>query len=428
MEKIISCSQAMEQVKERIKKFAPKNAPILITGESGTGKELVSRIIHEISQRKGKIKVVNCSAISKELVESELFGHVKGAFTGATNARKGIIRAAENGTLLLDEIGDMPLPAQTKLLRVVENKEVSPVGSDNTFPVNVRIVTATNQNLKLLIKEGKFRKDLYYRINILNINIPPLRERKEDIALLLKHFFEMFCQEYEIGRLELKKMAISIFLQIKLGIKEEEGSEELFAKAAKILPAEKIKMIKNKEDIFDLYYGIERQQEENFFQDICLKYLLQKSLQCRWPGNVRELSAAVQRSVILGKIDFPCKEEETEISFSPEPQVSLSHQKRRERRLKQKNFLKKIILEKYQGRIILAQNDPEILSKIGRVNLSNMISLLGLREETRQAREKFLNENQKEILRLLKKKKKSELAKYFGISNKEFGQFLKKIN
>jgi len=190
---IIGNCPAMKNVFHLINRVAPTDCTVLITGESGTGKELVARAIHLSSPRAAKPLVpVNCGAIPENLLESELFGHVKGAFTGAVYSRPGRFSLADNGTIFLDEIGDMSPHLQTKLLRVLQEQAFEPVGSTKTIDVNVRVVAATNQNLFTLIEEKKFRQDLYYRLNVIEINLPPLRERVEDIPLLCNRFLSVY--------------------------------------------------------------------------------------------------------------------------------------------------------------------------------------------------------------------------------------------
>jgi len=185
----ITNDREMLSIISRLEQIADSTAPVLLMGESGTGKTQVARMIHEHSPRARKPLVeVNCAAIPEQLLESELFGHVKGAFTGATQKRKGRFQAAHGSTLLLDEIGEIPLHLQAKLLRAIQDQRFEPVGSDETIEVDVRVVSATNQNLRDMVNEGKFRADLFYRLAVVPIKIPPLRERVGDIPLLLKHF------------------------------------------------------------------------------------------------------------------------------------------------------------------------------------------------------------------------------------------------
>ncbi len=190
---IVGKSPAILAIIELIAKIADSPSTVLITGESGTGKELVARAIHNYSKRKNKPFIaINCSAIPEGLLESELFGHVKGAFTGAIMNKEGLFEAAHEGTLFLDEIGDIPLSFQAKLLRVLEDKKVKRVGSNQEVCIDVRIIAATNKDLKRAISEGTFREDLFYRLDVIPIKVPPLRERKEDIPLLVKHFISHF--------------------------------------------------------------------------------------------------------------------------------------------------------------------------------------------------------------------------------------------
>ncbi|NOY77128.1 MAG: sigma-54-dependent Fis family transcriptional regulator [Calditrichaeota bacterium] len=196
---IIGISPVIQQIRATIQQVAPTTIPVLILGESGSGKELVARAIHEHSPRKDKpLIVVNCGAIPEGIFESELFGHQRGAFTGAVDSRKGYFELADGGTLFLDEIGEMPQEAQVKVLRVLEDKEFLRVGGSTPHKVDVRIVAATNRDLASAVKNGEFRLDLYYRINAIKIVVPPLRERKEDIPVLAKHFAKEFCVENHI--------------------------------------------------------------------------------------------------------------------------------------------------------------------------------------------------------------------------------------
>jgi len=187
---ILGVSPALERVFDLIVNAAQSEAPVIIFGESGTGKEMVARAIHDAGARKEKPYVkVNCAALNESLLESELFGHVKGAFTGAYHNRQGRFEAAQNGTIFLDEIGDLPLSTQVKLLRVLEENVIERVGNNKPIHINVRIISATNQNLKEFIDQGRFREDLFYRINVIPITVPPLRERGGDIPLLSEAFF-----------------------------------------------------------------------------------------------------------------------------------------------------------------------------------------------------------------------------------------------
>lgn len=193
---IIARSPKMIEIFDTIRKIADYKTTVLITGESGSGKELIARAIHYNSPRAQKPFVaINCSAIPDTLLESELFGYLKGSFTGANKDKKGLFEEANGGTLFLDEVGDLPVPLQVKLLRAIQEEEVRPVGSNTSVKIDVRLITATLKDLGEEIKKGNFREDLYYRLNVLPIHIPPLRERKEDIPLLVDHFLEKFAEE-----------------------------------------------------------------------------------------------------------------------------------------------------------------------------------------------------------------------------------------
>lgn len=193
IEQLVGECRVMRQLKRLISRIAPSPSSVMVVGESGTGKEVVARAIHKLSGRRNKPFIaINCAAIPEQLLESELFGYVKGAFTGASaNGKTGLIQAANTGTLFLDEIGDMPLMLQAKLLRAIEAREILPIGASSTIQVDIRIISATNQNLAQFIAEGKFREDLFYRLNVIPITLPPLRERQEDIELLVHYFLHL---------------------------------------------------------------------------------------------------------------------------------------------------------------------------------------------------------------------------------------------
>jgi len=214
--KMIGESPAIIQIREMIERVAPTDARILITGENGTGKEIVARMLHEQSERALEAFVeVNCAAIPSELIESELFGHEKGAFTSAIKQRKGKFEQADRGTLFLDEIGDMSLSAQSKVLRALQENKITRVGSDKDIHVDVRIIAATNKNLKEEIEKNTFREDLYHRLSVIILHVPSLDERKEDIPLLADYFNETICEDYGVSKKIITKDAIQELQKIK---------------------------------------------------------------------------------------------------------------------------------------------------------------------------------------------------------------------
>lgn len=207
---IIGTSRALQQIFRLVEKVADTNASVLIEGESGTGKELIARAIHYKSRRAAEpFLAVNCGALPEGILESELFGHTKGAFTGATVDKKGLFRSASGGTLLLDEIGEMPLALQVKLLRALQEHEVTPVGASLPVKFDARIIAATNKNLETEIAENRFREDLFYRLNVIEISLPPLRERREDIPLLVKHFIARCAKEQNATEKTIAREAMS---------------------------------------------------------------------------------------------------------------------------------------------------------------------------------------------------------------------------
>jgi transcriptional regulator with PAS, ATPase and Fis domain len=204
----------MQQMFDLIAQVGPRRSTVLITGESGTGKELVAKAIHNCSQRSdGTFVAVNSGSIPFDLLESELFGHVKGAFTGATASKKGLFEVGDGGTIFLDEIGTLPLETQAKLLRVIQEREFRRVGGISNVRVDVRIIAATNTNLKQLVEEGSFREDLYYRLNVIRIALPPLRDRKDDIPLLAEHFIRRFSSENRTDPCVLEQGALRVLME-----------------------------------------------------------------------------------------------------------------------------------------------------------------------------------------------------------------------
>ncbi len=205
---LIGQSQPMQQLRVTLKKIARSQAPVFITGESGTGKEVVANLVHRLSNRnEGPLIAINCGAIPTELMESELFGHKKGSFTGATQDKQGLIQSAHGGSLFLDEIAELPLSMQVKLLRAVQEKRIRPVGSDAEIDVDFRVISASHQDLEALVQQGKFRQDLFFRIHVMDLILPPLRERGEDILLLAQHFIHKISSEWDIPAKQLTARA-----------------------------------------------------------------------------------------------------------------------------------------------------------------------------------------------------------------------------
>ncbi|HID94752.1 MAG TPA: sigma-54-dependent Fis family transcriptional regulator [Candidatus Latescibacteria bacterium] len=210
---LVGSSERMRKVFERIKKVASSDSSVLIYGESGTGKELVARAIHSYSNRsKGPFVKVNCAALAEGILESELFGHEKGAFTGAIRRKKGKFELADGGSIFLDEIGDVPPTTQMRLLRVLQEREFDRVGGEETIKVDVRVIAATNKDLPAMVRGGKFREDLFYRLNVIPIELPPLRERKEDISELVHHFLKKKCTELGKRVLKIDPKAMEILM------------------------------------------------------------------------------------------------------------------------------------------------------------------------------------------------------------------------
>ncbi len=228
-EEIVGKSTAMQGVMEKVRKVAPTKTTVLLLGESGTGKELIARAIHKLSPRRDKLFVpINCAAIPRELLESELFGYEKGAFTGATSRKPGKFEIANGGTVFLDEISELELSLQAKLLRVLQDQMIERVGGTRPLKVDVRIIAATNADLKKRVQEGKFREDLYYRLNVFPIEIPPLRERKEDIPLLVEHFIKKYAREMKVPPKKVKDRAMKLLMQYewKGNVRELENTIE----------------------------------------------------------------------------------------------------------------------------------------------------------------------------------------------------------
>ncbi|MFT6396774.1 MAG: two-component system response regulator PilR (NtrC family), partial [Bradymonadia bacterium] len=213
LNRLVGRSTAMRRVYDMIMRVAPTRTTVLITGESGTGKELVAKAMHENSDRvRNNFVPVNCGAIPENLIESELFGHVKGAFTGAATDKKGLFEMADAGTIFLDEVGELPMSMQVKLLRVLQERAVKQVGAVKEKPLNIRVVAATNRDLKEMVDQGQFREDLYYRLNVIQLMIPSLRERREDLPLLIQHFLQKFADDLGKEMRGVERSAMDLLL------------------------------------------------------------------------------------------------------------------------------------------------------------------------------------------------------------------------
>jgi len=297
---IIGESPPMIALKETIKKVAASNSRTLIFGESGTGKELVARAIHNASPRRNSDFVeVNCAAIPQELIESELFGHEKGSFTGAFERKKGKFEMAHEGTLFLDEIGDMSPATQAKVLRVIETQEFQRVGGNKKIKVDVRIIAATNKNLQEEIRKNNFREDLYFRLNVVPIHIPPLRERKEDIPLLAEYFLKLFARQYGQRPKKLSKTVIQSLMNYDWpgNVRELKNTIERFVI---MNPAEIIDYTPfSREESQDIYeYRTLREAREHFERSFILKKLKEHN----WNVSKTAEEMEIERSNLHRKI------------------------------------------------------------------------------------------------------------------------------
>lgn len=248
-DQLVGQSAAMQRLYDLIRKASQTRSPVLLLGETGTGKELVARCIHFEGLRHEKPFVpIDCSALSPTLVESELFGHVKGAFTDAAQSKRGLIQAADEGSVFLDEIGELPVFMQAKFLRVLQEKEIRPVGSTEQIPVNVRVIAATNRDLEAAVRAGTFRQDLFFRLNVIQIELPPLREHKIDIPLLAAHFLEKFSErQHQVHTISEKALRLLMAYQWPGNIRELQNTIEraVVMSARNILKAEDLAAVPN---------------------------------------------------------------------------------------------------------------------------------------------------------------------------------------
>ena len=309
---IIGTGRGMKRIFELVETIAGLTSTVLIQGETGTGKELIAKAIHFNSQRKDqKMVSINCGAIPENLLESELFGHVKGAFTGAVQTRIGRFEQANGGTIFLDEIGNMPLALQVKLLRVLQEREFERVGGNSTVKVDVRIVAATSSNLEQMVKDGTFREDLYYRLNVIPIDLPPLRERREDIPLLVQRFIEHFCETHKLDLKTISPHVLKVLMAYDWpgNVRQLENIVErmvaLTANRPAILPADLPGEIQNR-DSLNFVPLIEIPEGGISFQDVVTdmeRELIVKSLR-KTNGN-KKLAAKLlnlKRTTLIEKI------------------------------------------------------------------------------------------------------------------------------
>ena len=294
-DRIIGSSSRMQEIYKIIGQTAATDVTVLLRGESGTGKELFARAVYYHSKRKDKpFFVINSAAIPETLLESELFGYEKGAFTDARERRVGKLEQCHDGTLFLDEVGDMPLSIQTKLLRVIEDKSFERLGSNKTVKVDIRLITATNKNLESLIKEGKFREDLFYRLNVVSIPIPPLRERKEDIPRLVEYFLTKYGREFNKKGVSLSESALAVLQRYDWpgNVRELENTIKkalIFSKSAAILP----------EGIFIPEHIREGKKQSSVYLQELLPDLVKNGLR-RENGNLyKEIIEEVERALLI---------------------------------------------------------------------------------------------------------------------------------
>ncbi|MGB9822791.1 MULTISPECIES: sigma-54-dependent transcriptional regulator [Thermodesulfovibrio] len=308
-EEIVCVSPAMKEILDKIDAVAKTDVSVLIQGESGTGKELIADAIQRRSLRKDKPYIkINCAAIPESLFESELFGYEKGAFTGATETKKGKFELANEGTIFFDEIGDMPIPLQAKLLRVIEDGTVYPLGGKNPVKINVRCIYATSKNLKELIKAEKFREDLFYRINVIPIVIPPLRERKEDISALIEHFLKIFSEKYSKQNITISPSAYEALLSYDYpgNVRELKHAIEravLLSKDGVIdikhLPEEFSPMGSFQKQCFISNFSL-KECLENFERNLIIKTLQE----CGWKKTEAAKKLGISRKALWEKIKF----------------------------------------------------------------------------------------------------------------------------
>jgi transcriptional regulator with PAS, ATPase and Fis domain len=375
---IIGNDPKLNRAIEKAIQVAPTDISVLVTGESGVGKENIPRIIHSLSHRKhGKYIAVNCGAIPEGTIDSELFGHEKGAFTGATNTREGYFEVADGGTIFLDEVGELPLTTQVRLLRVLENGEFIKVGSSQVQKTDVRIVAATNVNLFDAIEKGKFREDLYYRLSTVDINLPPLRERKEDIHLLFRKFASDFAHKYKMPPLKLDESAVAVLQKFRWSgnirqlrnvaeqISVLETNREISAATLQsYLPAEGTNLpsvIKDKKGDGDFNTEREILYKVLFDMKSDLHDLKKLTLELMQSGSSKVQEA---NQNLIKKI-YGSQENDSEIDFEEEPRTALITTQNKEERYQEHddNYLFAETVEEEEEILRLEQKEIEMIKK-----------------------------------------------------------------
>ncbi|MFV8327336.1 sigma-54 interaction domain-containing protein [Flavobacterium sp. ZS1P14] len=375
---IIGNDPKLNRAIEKAIQVAPTDISVLVAGESGVGKENIPRIIHSLSHRKhGKYIAVNCGAIPEGTIDSELFGHEKGAFTGATNTREGYFEVADGGTIFLDEVGELPLTTQVRLLRVLENGEFIKVGSSQVQKTNVRIVAATNVNLFNAIEKGKFREDLYYRLSTVDINLPPLRERKEDIHLLFRKFASDFAHKYKMPPLKLDESAVAVLQKFRWSgnirqlrnvaeqISVLETNREISAATLQsYLPAEGTNLpsvIKDKKGDGDFNTEREILYKVLFDMKSDLHDLKKLTLELMQSGS----SKVQETNQNLIKKIYGSQENDSEIDFEEEPRTALITTPNKEERYQENDdsYLFAETIEEEEEILRLEQKEIEMIKK-----------------------------------------------------------------
>jgi transcriptional regulator with PAS, ATPase and Fis domain len=374
---IIGNDPKLNRAIEKAIQVAPTDISVLVAGESGVGKENIPRIIHSLSHRKhGKYIAVNCGAIPEGTIDSELFGHEKGAFTGATNTREGYFEVADGGTIFLDEVGELPLTTQVRLLRVLENGEFIKVGSSQVQKTDVRIVAATNVNLFHAIEKGKFREDLYYRLSTVDINLPPLRERKEDIHLLFRKFASDFAHKYKMPPLKLDESAVAVLQKFRWSgnirqlrnaaeqISVLETNREISAATLQsYLPAEGTNLpsvIKDKKGDGDFNTEREILYKVLFDMKSDLHDLKKLTLELMQSGS----SKVQETNQNLIKKIYGSQENDSEIDFEEEPRTALITQNKEERyQENDDSYLFAETVEEEEEILRLEQKEIEMIKK-----------------------------------------------------------------